>query len=214
MSTNYPTSLDTYYDKVDNVSTVYATSINNLQDAMAALQAKVGINDSNATTTLDYKVGDFFNTTLPRQMYFYQSSPPVGWSTSGVATSCVLAVKGGAQDWNADGGQRPGDWPIDDQATDSQNHHFLASYGSNPWSYSYQSDGTTANYPEKSGVTASMDLSYGVIGWYSYVPAGSGDRTYTISKHYYTNLDGHSHTFAGNWRPLSYVGILAKYTGA
>ncbi len=214
MATNYPTSLDSYTDKVDNVSTVYATSVNNLQDAMAALQAKVGINDSLATSSLDYKIGNFFNTALPRQLFFYQSSPPVGWSTSGLATNCVVGVKGGDNAWNTTGGTEAGAWAIDDASTESHNHRWLASYGSDPWMYAWQSDGSTLNYCKKSGVTASIDICKGIVSWYAYLTWGSGDRTYSGAKHCYTSNTGHTHTGDGDWKPSSYVGIVAKYTGA
>lgn len=57
MSTNFPTSLDSYTAHADGVSEVIsAATINALQDAVAALEAKVGANSSAVTTSLDYKV--------------------------------------------------------------------------------------------------------------------------------------------------------------
>jgi len=56
MSTNFPTSLDTYSDVADNVDDVMAADINNPQDAIEALEAKVGINNSVAATSHDYKI--------------------------------------------------------------------------------------------------------------------------------------------------------------
>lgn len=212
MATNFPITLDSYVDKIDNVSTVLATSVNNLQDAAAQLQAKVGVNDSTATSSYDYMLGDFFSTSVPRQMFFWMSTPPVGWSTSGVATNCVVAIKGGSNAWNSTGGQRLGDWTIDDQNTDIHNHQWLASYGSDPWCYSWQSDGETANYPQGSGVLASMDVAKGLVNTYNYNP--SDDRNYVEGKHCYTSADSHSHSFSGTWRPNTALGILAKYTGA
>jgi hypothetical protein len=54
MSTNYPSSLDSYTVKTDNVDDVLAAHVNNLQDAMSALQAKIGIDSSAVNTSLDY----------------------------------------------------------------------------------------------------------------------------------------------------------------
>jgi hypothetical protein len=212
MATNFPTSLDVYADKVDNVSTVLATSINNLQDAAAQLQAKVGINDSLATPSYDYVVGDFFSTSVPRQMFFWMSTPPVGWSTSGVATNCVVGIKGGSGTWNDTGAQKLGSWVINDQVADAHSQQWLASYGSDPWAYSYQSDGSTANNPVVSGVLASFDTCKGLVAQYYYLGSKS-DRNYTEAGNCYTSVDSHSHTFGSAWRPLSAVGILAKYTG-
>lgn len=51
---NFPTSLDTFTTKVDNVDTVVAAHINNVQAAIVALETKVGADSSAVTTTLDY----------------------------------------------------------------------------------------------------------------------------------------------------------------
>lgn len=56
MSTNFPTSLDSWTAKTDGVDYPQAAHINNLQDAVDALETKVGINSSGVTSTLDYKV--------------------------------------------------------------------------------------------------------------------------------------------------------------
>lgn len=54
MSTNFPTTLDTYTDKVDGVDYPQAAHINNPQDAIEALEAKVGVNSSAVSSSLDY----------------------------------------------------------------------------------------------------------------------------------------------------------------
>lgn len=75
MSTNYPTSLDTYTAHADGVSEVIAAAhINALQDAVAALEAKVGADSSAVTTTLDYKVAH------AAQVFAWE--PPAGARTS------------------------------------------------------------------------------------------------------------------------------------
>lgn len=55
MSTNFPTSLDSYSARSSG-QVVASAHINNLQDAVAALEAKVGVNSSAVTTSLDYLV--------------------------------------------------------------------------------------------------------------------------------------------------------------
>lgn len=52
MPTNYPTNLDTYTTKVDNVSDVMAADVNNLQDAMVAVQNRVGTTASPTFVTV------------------------------------------------------------------------------------------------------------------------------------------------------------------
>jgi phage-related tail protein len=59
MATNFPTSLDALTnplstDKLNNPS--HSTQHANANDAIEALQAKVGVNSSAVTTSIDYKV--------------------------------------------------------------------------------------------------------------------------------------------------------------
>lgn len=56
MSTNFPTSLDSYSTKVDGSDYPQAAHVNNLQDAVVALETKVGIDSSAVSTTLDYLI--------------------------------------------------------------------------------------------------------------------------------------------------------------
>jgi hypothetical protein len=48
MPTSFPGTVDTYTTKVDNVSDVLAADINNLQDAIVAIQNRIGANASGA----------------------------------------------------------------------------------------------------------------------------------------------------------------------
>lgn len=68
MATNFPTSLDALTnplttDKLNNPS--HAAQHTNVNDAVEALQAKVGVNSSAVTTTLDYKVTQVESKVLP-----------------------------------------------------------------------------------------------------------------------------------------------------
>lgn len=68
MATNFPTSLDSLTnpittDKLNNPS--HAAQHANANDAIEALQAKVGVNSSAVTTTLDYKVAQVELKVLP-----------------------------------------------------------------------------------------------------------------------------------------------------
>ena len=62
MATNFPTALDDFTnpsgtDRLDSVAVPHATQHANLNDAVEAIEAKVGINGSLVTTSLDYRVG-------------------------------------------------------------------------------------------------------------------------------------------------------------
>jgi hypothetical protein len=50
----YPSSLDSFSTKIDGVDYPKASHINSLQTAVEALEAKVGIEDSDVSTSLDY----------------------------------------------------------------------------------------------------------------------------------------------------------------
>jgi len=109
MATNFPTSLDVYTPLVDNVDDVMAAHINNPYDAIEALEAKVGIDSSAVTTSLDYLVNSFF--VSGRSLYLYENVAPTGWTIVAV-TDKVLAVKGGAAAYDAAGGTTAGSFTI------------------------------------------------------------------------------------------------------
>ena len=56
MAIDYPTALDSFTDKQDNIDVVQAVDINDVQDACMALEEKVGIDNSTVTTSHDYKI--------------------------------------------------------------------------------------------------------------------------------------------------------------
>ena len=61
MATNFPSGLDSFTnpsatDSMDSVSVPHASQHANLNDAVEALEAKVGVNGSAVTSSLDYKV--------------------------------------------------------------------------------------------------------------------------------------------------------------
>ena len=57
MSTSFPTNLDTFTDK-SNGDTIQPAHVNDLQDAVAAIEAKVGVDGSSVATSLTKKVAD------------------------------------------------------------------------------------------------------------------------------------------------------------
>ncbi len=118
MSTNFPTSLDTYTDVVDTVTDVLAAHVNDPHDAIEAIEAKVGINSSAVTTSHDYKIaqleaGTGFtgsvtatrfiptgSTVATNGLYLPAANTPalsanstemIRWTTSGVSIGGALA---------------------------------------------------------------------------------------------------------------------------
>ena len=69
MATSFPTSLDSLTnpissDTLDSVTVPHATQHADANDAIEALQAKVGVNGSAVTTSLDYKVNKPLNSSV------------------------------------------------------------------------------------------------------------------------------------------------------
>lgn len=59
-NTNFPTALDTdssLFDVTDGVSTLLSEHHNNMKESIKAVEAKVGIYNTNSPTSLDYRVG-------------------------------------------------------------------------------------------------------------------------------------------------------------
>ena len=61
MAVNYPTSLDSFTNRSPG-DTIDDSHMDDVQDAIEALEAKVGINDSAVTSSLDYKIQNLFGT--------------------------------------------------------------------------------------------------------------------------------------------------------
>lgn len=54
MASDFPTNLDNFTNNVDNVDNVIAQDVNDLNDSVEALEAKVGVDDSAVSTSIDY----------------------------------------------------------------------------------------------------------------------------------------------------------------
>jgi microcystin-dependent protein len=92
MATNFPTSLDSLTNPTGASSLTspdHAGQHTDANDAIEALQAKVGVNGSAVTTSLDYRVG--VNTPAGMIVQFAGSSAPAGWLLcDGTAYSGIL----------------------------------------------------------------------------------------------------------------------------
>lgn len=59
---NFPSSIDSYTANVDNVDVIYASDVNELQEAVVALETKVGVDGSATNSTHDYKLSEVTST--------------------------------------------------------------------------------------------------------------------------------------------------------
>lgn len=85
MAITFPTSLDsltnpTASDKLNSVSVPHATQHSDINDAVEALEAKVGINDSAVATSLDYivKAATGIRLFAPREKWNVAASAATG----------------------------------------------------------------------------------------------------------------------------------------
>jgi len=189
MATNFPSGLDSYTDKTDNTDTIYASHINNLQDAIEALEAKVGIDSSSVTTSLDYKVNNFF--VSGRKLWLYENTAPTGWTIVSV-TDKVLAVKGGSGDYNINGGNTSSGtaWCA------PHIHQWYINYDSSSDDASYDLNGIANPI---SGTDNKDSGKYGI-------GAESGEANALHSDYYTSDISSSS----SSYRPPAAVGIIVE----
>jgi hypothetical protein len=213
MATNFPTSLDTWPTIIDNTTRIDASYINNIQDAIEALEAKVGIN-SDTTNTLDYKMRNFFDRYTPRTLYFYNDTAPTNWSAVAGVGDSILAIKGGST--YSTGGAKAGSWAITGVDDDTHTHPWY--YYSGSYGYTYDSGGSTSIMTNYTNVGESNPGNIIGVEADNYPPGQPSDAYTDVCKpttgsYFYTNNDTHSHTHTGLWRPAGAIGILAQYDG-
>jgi hypothetical protein len=69
MATSFPTSLDSYTAKADGTDHPQASHVNDLQDAVEAIEAKVGKDGSTATSSHDYQLANTIAGVMLRSRF-------------------------------------------------------------------------------------------------------------------------------------------------
>lgn len=129
MASTFPVTLDAWGTVTDSVDTVSASHVNDLRDAVEKIEDKVGIDNSAVTDTLDYLIRAFLSTG--RKMWIYENSAPTGWTALAAIIDRVLAIKGGSEAYNVNGGSQAGDgWEISG-ITHAHTHASVTSSGNN-----------------------------------------------------------------------------------
>jgi len=128
--------------------------------------------------------------------YFYQNTAPSGWTIDNTPADALLAVKGGSQAYNANGGQQKGTW--------TQNNHLhttgdrtLSEDEMPPHTHTVDAKGNQAT--NSTSYIASGETTYG-----SFNPSTSA--TGGGSAHNHGNT-GNSAT-VNTWRPYASLGII------
>lgn len=212
MATNYPTEKDGWSDKSASM-TIYAADFVNLQDAVAALEAKVGKNNAATDISIDYRINYLIAST--NYLFFYENTAPTGWVATMTIGDYVCGVIASSGLYNASGGTTAGVWDMTGYVA-SDTHAHVWMYYSALNNYTYNSGGTA--------------IQYGVAGGTYYTGNANNNRTLAVKFHTkntsndaevsfhtstaYTNQDTHNHTYTAAWRPSASVGVLAYYTGA
>jgi hypothetical protein len=218
MATNFPAGLDAYANRSAG-DEIITTHINNPQDAIEALEAKVGVNGSAVVASHDYKidaletlVGNFITTG--RTLWLYENVAPTGWTTQAV-TDRVLAVKGGS--YGGSGGVGAGTW------TQPSHTHTGPSHTHTTPNHYHRLPIGLLNEPPHYYPTFDDDYQVACTENHKWVEDEDVDAdNIDVTTCYKTHTDGSGTTgasgtgatgssaTASTWRPSAAVGILVK----
>jgi len=136
--------------------------------------------------------------------WFWQNTAPVGWTIDASAADAVLAVKGGANAYNANGGTQQGTWTQPNHTHTTGDVTLTAAQSGFP--------GADVNVK---ATNAHDEMSGGgVSGGYIYTAGdgAGGSSVYSISSQGASQAHNHGATQGGatanTWRPLAQVGII------
>jgi hypothetical protein len=131
-------------------------------------------------------------------MYFYQNAAPTGWTLDSGVTDKVLAVKGGSNAYDVNGGNTAGTWTQPNHTHTTASHTLTVS------------EMPAHKHKVYNGETANSTYSNG--GHAGTITLRTQDYTYTQQV---GGGNAHSHGNTGNgatansWRPNGAVGIIA-----
>lgn len=212
MATNYPTQKDSWQDKVAS-GPIYAQDFGNLQDAVAALEGKVGRNLTATDSSLDYRVNNFIAASV--YLYFYENSAPTGWVATLAVGDYICGVVASSGGYNVAGQTATGSWDLDSDIN-ATNHNHIWVYYSAQYNYSYNSAGTAVTYCAVwSSQWECPDRSTGILICDAHTKNTKSDtEQWLFNQTGYTDSTSHDHAYTAGWRPSAAVGIIAYYTGA
>jgi hypothetical protein len=99
VSTSYPTGLDSFSEKTDNVDHVNAADVNNLQDAIAAVEAELGVNPSSSAATVTARLSALDSTVAAKLVAASNLSDLASASTArtnlGLGTAATISATAG-----------------------------------------------------------------------------------------------------------------------
>ena len=167
----FPSTLDSDFGTlIDSSDYPEAAHVNTLRRAVEGLEAKMGIDSSAVTSSIDYKVNNFFTST--RKLYLYENTAPTGWTIDSV-TDKVLAVKGGTNGYNVSGGGLGGSFSISTANMPSHRHSISAPGNSTSNTHTYISAchtqyGAATFYTGYTGSSDGKYRPYAAVGIIAY----------------------------------------------
>lgn len=220
----FPTGLDSITDKVDSVDEVVANDINGVYDCIEHIEAKIGIDGSAVTSSLDYLLknsssvdpGHKHSSTwgaAGTKMVFYQDTAPSGWTIDTTLDDKLLFItKGsGAGGQTGGGAHSSGTWtqPTHTHTGPSHTHTGPSHTHSGP-SHTHTVEAhthttgdhaiTTNEMPSHRHSGLTIDLGFGVPGGtgYSFPSGYTGyDGGGAVHNHGATGSDGDCNTGSG-----------------
>jgi hypothetical protein len=197
----FPTTLDSFTTKVDNVTDYMACDVNDLQVAIVAIEAKLGIDSSGVAASIDYKVNNFFITG--RALWLYEDTAPTGWTVVAAAADALLAVKGGAQAYNTNGGTQVGTWTQPNHLHSTGDVTLTAAQSGLP-DHAHPLNGTSGGGTPPRAMIAGGGITHIT----SDIGGVTGGAKNASQAHNHGNT-GDSAT-VNTWRPLAQVGIIVR----
>jgi len=195
-------------------------------DLSADRQLTITTGDAARTITLSDDLSVPANANfIPAgtKMYFYQNTAPTGWTIDETPADAVLAVKGGSNAYNVDGGNQAGTWtqpnhthtgPSHTHTGPSHNHKWYDENAKSSSDTTYDSSGSGVLFSDsgaKDGAATAID-----VGGDHSIHIEGDEEMYAYTNNAGTGATGAAGTgatggsaTANTYRPLAQVGIIA-----
>jgi hypothetical protein len=203
MAINFPTSLDTFTVRSSG-QTISEDHMNDVQDAVEALEIKMGIDGSAVTSSHDYLIENLIPGGT--KMLFYADAAPAGWTIENTLDDKLVFVTKGSVAGGDTGGQAhaTGTWTQPNHqlvASEIPAHTHPGSTAANESAHTHDSTTHTGTGSAQEGATTGNVSNPETTG------AGSA-HTHTITVASQGGDGNHNH--GTTWRPAAYNCIICS----